>query len=271
MLPKTLSVLPHPPELFSFFQEKEESESARVTYESYKVELAKALESKPSTIVIVQSHGGIHPSGLSFHVPQGQQYEADFTPYSLEDRNFPVIFDQTLAHYMQNSLHEYGRQSHVIEQSLLSLPALLLADVIQQLELTVPRMIVLGVSLEGAHAHYEYGSLLARAIKADKDPISIVISGQMSHCLTKESVAGYVPIAKNYDIQMQGFLNASDWNGLMNIDPFEVQEVGEDLYRPLMMGLGLLNSLESETKWESSSYEAPHGIGYLCGRMKKND
>jgi aromatic ring-opening dioxygenase LigB subunit len=269
MLPSSIALLPHPPEFLSCFDDLNDGNQSVKTREIYEEILKTILNDKPSTIVIIQSHGGIHPEGVSFHVPEGQQYDADYTAYGHEEENFSVLFDQSLAHYMQKSLHEYGRNAHIIEQPLLSLPALILADMCRQLEITLPRLVVLGVSLEGAQAHYEYGSLIARAIAADKDPIAIVLSGQLSHCLTKESVAGYVPIAKNFDIQIQKYLKDSAWEKLMNVDPFEIQEVGEDVYRPLMFGLGLLDALQQDTKWDASSYEASHGIGYLCGMLKR--
>lgn len=270
MVPKNIPFLPHPPEFLSCFAEKKERAEAQESMDSYRKLLKETLKEKPSTLLIVQSHGGIHPEGITFHVPDGQQYEADYAPYGHPEKSFTAVFDQSLAHFIQKSLHEYGRNTHVLEQSKLSLPALLVADICQELKVPLPRMLVMGVSLEGAQAHYEYGSLISRALAADKDPIAVVLTGQLSHCLTKESVAGYVPIAKNYDKQIQNYLTKSDWNSLMHMDPFEIQEVGEDAYRPLMIGLGIFDALQGQIKWEASTYEAPQGIGYLSGLFKRD-
>lgn len=265
MLSQKIHFLPHPPELLSVYVAREGAKDIQKTQVSYDATIQSILEETPSTIVIIQSHGGIHPSGLSFHVPEGQQYVADFSPYGLDENSQAVVFDQSLAHFLQKSLHEYGRQSHIINEKALSLPALLFADQYLQKDLILPRIIVIGVSLEGAQAHYEYGSLLARALRADKDPISVLLTGQLSHCLTKESVAGYVPIAKNFDLSIQTYLEEGDWDRFMHMDPFEIQEVGEDAYRPLCVGLGILDALQEKVKWQTSCYEAPHGIGYLSG------
>ncbi len=267
MLTKKITVLPHPPEFLSCYKDKGEWTKDSETYQSYKKELEKLLSDKPSTIVIIQSHGGIHPEGVTFQVPEGPEYEASFFEYGSPEGNFRCFFDKSLAHYIQKSLHEYGRHTHLISTNSLALPALLLVDMIKRLGYVVPRIVVVGVSLEGSQAHYEYGSLISRAIAADKDPIGVVISGQLSHTLNKDSVAGYVPIAQNYDEQIQKYLHAGNWQSYMNVDPFEIQEVGEDLYKPLSMGLGISNALEKDVQWEKTSYEAPHGIGYLCGNL----
>lgn len=270
MLPQQIPLLAHPPELLHCYQGQAEAQHAQQTNDAYREALSSLQSKSPSTVVVLQSHGGIHPSGLSFHVPEGQQYHMNYQDYGFPEENDLVVFDQSLAHHIQKSLHEYGRQSHVIQQPDLALPALLLADQWKHTQKALPRMLVIGVSLEGAQAHYEYGSLIARALKADKDPIAVVASGQLSHTLREDSAAGYVPIAEHYDAEVQRLLKKGDWQTLMHYDPFEIQEVGEDAYRPLMLALGMFHALEQEVKWKGTSYEAPQGIGYLCGSLQSS-
>ena len=95
MLSKRIHFLPHPPELLSVYADRDGAKDIQKTQASFSSTLQSIQEETPSTIVIIQSHGGIHPSGLSFHVPEGQQYLADYSPYGMDDHSQAVVFDQS--------------------------------------------------------------------------------------------------------------------------------------------------------------------------------
>lgn len=242
MLPRQLFVLPHPQRYLD--------DSAEFP-ESFLVVRNLILERQPSSVVVIHMHGGIHPDGLTFQLLEGD--------------------DRELAVQLQKSLHDYERKNYVLEleeepQPITFLKALLSSD-----GSVLPKFLSLGVSLEGADRQYEIGSLLARALKSDQEEIAVVVVGQLSHCLTEQSAAGFVPEGEAYDTFVREALESRDYKRFMLYNPLDLELVGESLFRPLCVGLGVFESLESTPKWRLISYETPEGIGELMGFFDRED
>lgn len=252
-----LYLIPHPRFLVN---EGDFNSSQQRVVDGYQTVLQELSKEQPSTIVVIQSHGGIHPDGVTFTVPDESLFQMmkGLQPVSLS-------FDSALAAQMQKSLHDYARKTNVLEETSLPYPAELIVQYMLHLELPIPKMVVVGISLEGSLAHYEYGSLMARALAADSEKVAVVVSGQLSHCHNDESEAGVVPFAAEFDDEVLACLEQGSWDQLFHMDPFLIQDVGEDLYRPLATGLGIINALEKPLEWNSKGYHIVQGIGCLAG------
>ena len=231
----------------------------------------KIKEFSPQSLVIIQSHGGLYPDSLSFHAPEEGFYEVPIVSDQDEYVANKVPFDAALAHQMQKSLHDYEKKTQVLEEPYLPHTAAILQKKLQTLGVSIPRMVVLSVSLEGSQQHYEYGSLIARALHSDSEKVMVIAIGQLSHCLSEESNAGYVPFAHEYDEEVLRYLSEQDYSKFMLVDPFLIQDVGEDLYRPLCFCLGVFDALQNPLKWNQIAYETPQGIGSLYGYFSRED
>lgn len=267
---QSVYILPHPPEILSVFSQKVEKGSSQATKDAYAALVQEMIDQKPQTLVVVQSLGGIYPDGITFYAPSTGNYVADMSALGHPEVTFEVAFDAQLARQIQKSFHDYERREYVHDQPQLPLPVLILLDMMRQMNQQLPKVVVLGVSLEGADRHYEYGTLIARALNSDQEKSMVVGSGQLSHCLTKDSVAGYVKSAKSFDKKVLKYLEEGSFDQFLMIDPFLIQEVGEDLFRVLCCSLGILNQKERTLTWETKSYEAPQGIGYLVGKLERS-
>jgi len=240
MLPRQLFVLPHPQRYLD--------DSAEFP-ESFLEIRELILGSQPSSVVVIHMLGGIHPDGLTFQLIDGD--------------------DRELAVQLQKSLHDYDRKNYVLELEEEPQPISFLKTLLLTGDKPLPKFVSLGVSLEGADRQYVIGALLARALKSDQEEVAVVVVGQLSHCLTEQSSAGFVPEGETYDAFVKETLERNDYKCFMLYNPLDLELVGESLFRPLCVGLGIFESLKSTPKWRLISYETPEGIGELMGVFER--
>ena len=250
MLFPRLFVVPHPGEILN--------DSVEIP-ESFLDVCRDIAASDVHCLVFVHMHGGIHPDSVTFHIPEAETFDSG------------LLLDRPLAAQIQTSLHDYERKTSVLEESEAPLPLLVCQKAFEKGGNAMPQVVSVGTSLEGAQRQYEVGSLMARALRSDQEPVAVVIAGQLSHCLTKESEAGYVPGADEYDAFVRDCLESSAYEQLMLYDPIDLELVGESLFRPLCVGLGLVDALQRTPKWRLTSYETPLGVGRLTGILELSD
>lgn len=270
----TVYILPHPPELFSFLSDLKEASLSKKTFEAYDCLIDEIAAEEPESIVFVQSLGGIFPEGITLHIPPDRLYDADYLSFFSPDSgpklpgSFQIRTDDLLASQIQKSLHEFEMKTNVLDEATLPLGVLIFLDLYKKNHRLPGKIVTLGVSLEGSVKHYQYGSNIGRSLSSDSENTVVVCIGQLAHTISKDSRAGYVPVAKDYDMDVQNFLRGGHLDKFALIDPFVLDEVGEDLYRPLSLSMGILNARDHGFAWDQYSYEAPLGIGYLAGKLQ---
>lgn len=259
---QSIPFLPHPPELF---HPQEEDKEVLDTYQQL---VDQVVFEEPQALVFLQSHGGLHPDGVTFQMPSSDEgYHLELSHWNVAEDPQLIPFDRELASQIQKSLMDYEKKQQLLPVDFLSHPVALFLSCWQKRTAKVPPCVVIAPSLEGAQQHYEYGSLIQRALASDTQEIAVIATGQLAHTLSKESEAGYVPSAYEYDMQSRELLKSAKWQDYLNTDPFVIQEVGEDFFRVMCMALGMLNALSGPIEWEEIAYQAPKGIGYLSGRL----
>lgn len=254
----SLLVLPHPPEFLSPSDDLEAP--LQQVQQDMKSLLKQNISPETETILVLQAMGGIYPDALCFHVPEKNVYQSIDGQY---------VFDSELAHHIQKSFLEYEKAHHLLDQTELSFPVEIITNLLLSLELPIPKLVVVGVSLQSFKEQYEYGSLIARALRSDSASTSVVVSGQLSHTLTKESAAGYVPEARKFDSDFVKNAVAGSLSALEHTDQIILQEVGQDLFRPFAMGLGVLDAHQHGFTLDESQYREAMGIGMLSGLLKR--
>ena len=95
----------------------------------------------------------------------------------------------------------------------------------------------------------------------DKRRILFVGSGDLSHRLTKDAPAGYNKEGKKFDEKLVSLLEKNDYEQVILMDPFWVDEAGECGLRSVCTVLGLVN--QEQFTHRLYSYEGPYGVGYL--------
>ena len=251
-------VLPHPPELLLPSDEQSE---AVADLKSHLTQLIQQQYQNPvESLVLLQSMGGIYPDALCFHVPEKNLYRT-------AERS--CAFDSELAHHLQKSLLEYEKPHHLLDQPDLVFTADIVLDLFEQAGVQIPHLVVIGVSLQSFKEQYEYGSLFARALRADSAKTAVVACGQLSHTLCKESVAGYVPEARAFDKDFVTHVEKGSLTGLEFTDQITLQEVGQDLFRPFAMGLGVLDAHQYGFQAVDQQYRELDGIGLFSGLVQR--
>ncbi|OWZ84451.1 class III extradiol dioxygenase subunit B-like domain-containing protein [Natranaerobius trueperi] len=128
-----------------------------------------------------------------------------------------------------------------------------------------PELIIMNPAFADCDQIWKSGKLIADYLEKLNKRVGVIISGDLSHRLTKSAPGGYYQQAFKFDNEIQRILQEDTFNDLKHI-PFELREkAGECGYRPLLLGAGMLTDYDSSKK--VMSYEAPFGVGYLVARL----
>jgi len=124
-----------------------------------------------------------------------------------------------------------------------------------------PKLIHMSYSMLPFGYHYRFGEILGTVLQDSPKTISFISSGDLSHRLTPDAPAGYSPQGRIFDRTLVALLQKKNTKGILNLDPYLIEEAGECGLRSITMLLGVLSRLKWEVK--SLSYEAPFGVGYM--------
>jgi aromatic ring-opening dioxygenase LigB subunit len=251
------TVVPHP-----FEDLHPELDTGEKSVEMLDEQFSILEKEESSTLLLLQAHGGLYPEAPSFHIPKEQEYTDPLL-------SSPVVCDRELASQIQKSFLEYDRKHHVLEVETLSPVATLIMKRCSEWKLP-PKLLVMSVSFESLEEHYKTGTLVRRALLADSDKVSVLVSGHLSHCLSKESAAGFVPGAKDWSKKSFEGLQSSDPAYFLYEDSLLRQEMGEDLCAAYSMGLGIIEGFKSG--WDAKlQYEEEKGIALVSGVVTKKE
>jgi AmmeMemoRadiSam system protein A len=114
--------------------------------------------------------------------------------------------------------------------------------------------------------HRALGEELAAAADTLGRRIAFVASGDCSHRLKQGAPAGYSPDASEFDRRLVELIAASDFDGLMQIDPDLVEAAGECGLRSFIA----LGGVASPAHARVLHYEGPWGVGYLTALVNES-
>ncbi len=129
-----------------------------------------------------------------------------------------------------------------------------------------PALVVLAFSYLDPSLHWRFGEAVGRALDAADERVFYVASGDLSHRLTLDAPAGYVPRAADFDRAVVELFEAGDGKGFLDISPALLHDAGECGYRSLVTLFGLLEGRAHTT--HLLSYEGPFGVGYMVGSVE---
>ncbi|MBT9167391.1 MAG: hypothetical protein DDT19_00720 [Syntrophomonadaceae bacterium] len=116
---------------------------------------------------------------------------------------------------------------------------------------------------------FAFGQAVQRALLRLKRRAAIVVSGDLSHRLTKDAPAGFSATGQEFDQKIIRLLERFDPQSILSIDERLLAEAGECGYRPIVICLGILDGQSVQP--EIISYEAPFGVGYLVADITPKD
>jgi len=118
----------------------------------------------------------------------------------------------------------------------------------------------------GYQQHFDFGKFLNEQLAQINKRFAIIISGDLSHKLTKDAPAGYSQQGKVFDEKLIELIKARNIEGILNLDSELIGQAAECGLRSLLIGLGILGDMQYQP--EVLSYEGPFGVGYAVINFK---
>lgn len=128
------------------------------------------------------------------------------------------------------------------------------------------KLVPLFFSFLSLKEHWEFGRALGRVLQGSQQKISLVASGDLSHCLSPEAPGGLVPQGKIFDETLLNLLRNKQWPAIIDFDAELIKKAGECGLRSIVILLGVLSAINPNFSLEILSYEAPFGVGYLVAQ-----
>jgi len=225
--------------------------------------LSIALELKknsPQTLIVLTPHAEIEIDKFVVRVPKSSEFIADFSEFGVSNNSKTYPRDRLLTSQLIENMQAKDLQTSILETEKLdfgsSIPLHFLASAIPDVEI-----VNLGVSFGGVEVHRELGEIIRELAEKSEKKIALLVSGELSHQVTKDSPHGFSPAGIEWDEGIIKNLKAGRFEKIMQQDIFELEEIEECGFRGLVM---LLSAFEKiPYTHEVLSYEAPGGIGCL--------
>jgi AmmeMemoRadiSam system protein A len=263
-------LVPHPPLMV---KEIGGNDVAKVeqTINSLKKINSRLQELKPDTLVVITPHGA--PFGDAVALTVEEELRGDFSYFNFpqlafrfpNNRELVELIRQKAAKYnvLTIGLDEQTAEKYGVE---IELDHGILAPLYYLGEGLKFRLVPVHMSFLEPLKLYRFGMAMQKAIIESHSKVALIISGDMSHCLTEDAPTGYNPKGKEFDQKIKELLADWDVPAIVKLDPDFVEEAAQCGYRSMVMGLGALDGFR--VKSEILSYEAPYHVGYLVATFE---
>ena len=133
--------------------------------------------------------------------------------------------------------------------------------------LTVPALakgslIPWGSNAMSRDQHVQFGLETQNFLESIPERVAVIVSGNLSHRLTRKAPGGFSLAGKTYDTMLIKFLRQWDIEAIRNMDDELIGEAGECGHNGLLWELGVLHG--KKFSQQILSYESPFGVGYAC-------
>lgn len=256
------AITPHPPLLIPAIG-KENSKKLKKTLSAFKKLEQDLYAAQPDEIIIFSPHGKILKN--SFHINFSPSYEATFEEFG--DYSTRLEFPGGMKTVQEiRAMSETRNDIPVVlssEKNIdygASIPLFFLT---QHLKNTP----ILPVSPSGrdANSHCIFGRLMNRQFHKINRRFALIASGDLSHCLTKNSPGGYSRRGVVFNNKIVKLIKTRDMKGFMELDEKSIQEASLCCHKVLLLLFCILDGMSY--KLEFLSYEYPFGVGYLTAEM----
>ncbi len=255
------AIVPHPPILIPSIG-KDNIEQISKTKQSLANLEQDLYAAKPDILIIISPHG--HVNADHFTINLSDKFEVNFEEFGDFSTKLNVVGDITL---MTNDRERIASKSpvNIISEATLDhgigIPCFSLGQNMPNI-----KIIPIYFSLLDNQSHLDFGKNLKEIILNSDKRIAVIASGDLSHCLTENAPVKFNPTGKEFDEKLISLLKESNSQGVVNMDRQMIERASECGLRSILILLGVLNSIDYETK--ILSYEAPFGVGYLVANLE---
>lgn len=257
--PATAGIMvPHPPIILPKVGRGEEKKIADVDA-AYRHAVKTIADSKPDTVVIISPHAPAYADYIQVASPQ--KLYGSMAAFNDPHDAFAVENDTVLAEAIDKIARDenfpmgtLGSQDGRLDHGTM-VPLWYLEQ-----EMDHPR--ILRVSIGGlSHLdHYRAGMIIAKAARVLGRKISIVASGDLSHCQKADTHYGFKPCGPRYDARLMQEMGEGDFLDLIETSEQEAQDAMSCGHPSFSIMAGVFDGYKPVSK--ATAHSAEFGVGY---------
>jgi len=255
------AIVPHPPILIPTIG-KENINQLKTTSNAYLKLEQDLYASQAETIIIISPHG--HSQEEAFTINLSPEFKGNFKEFGDLVTELTLSGDIGLAHKIKEKVETKAPLQLVSIPDLdygASIPLYLLTEHMPKIKI-IP-LYYSGLSLL---SHYNFGQVIKSKLLSTSTRIAIIVSGDLSHRLSKNAPAGYNPKGKKFDKKLIDCLLKKETEEIIKFKTDLIADAGECGLKSIVILLGILDGIKYEP--ELLSYESPFGVGYLTMNFK---
>lgn len=254
------AIVPHAPFLLPTIG-KQHRDKLKKTAEAMTALEQQLYVTRPDTLCIISPHGGVLAD--AFGINLSSEYKTSFKEFGDHKTSRTFRSDFMLIDRIQRSLRKDTAFTLNSEPSLdygVGVPLHLLSE-----HLANPTVVPITTSALDLKAHFDFGKALRDELLNTTKRVALIASADLSHTLTKDAPAGYVPKSAEFDASVQQLLSTRNVTGLIQLGEKDSAKMADCGLRPILVAMGILDGINYTAK--VLSYEGPLGIGYLVSTL----
>ncbi len=258
------AILPHPPLSIPGVGSKNDCKRLANTGKAFAMISRDFWSANPETVIFVSPHGKIEP--YHFVINKSPILVGDFSRYHLSEKfefyNDLAIVDDIFYACDMNEIPVHGHYEELDHGTFIPLWHLY-SDV----EARGVKLVHISFSLMDMERHFEFGKIIGNILDQyyPRKRIAVIASADLSHKITFDAPAGYLPGARYFDRKIIEILQKKDTHRLIELKKSDSIEAAECGLRSIVVILGILDG--HDWKFDLLSYEHPFGVGHLVGRL----
>ncbi len=249
-------IVPHPPVMVPSVGGQDGLKPIEKTVAAMLKASRNLAETQPDTVVIISPHGPVYPDRISVRMPSSGKLDGTLEMFG-SDQGLNLELDKELADTIIDEATSAGLKVLADEDDGLDHGVLAPMHYIDAAISGDYKLVSINISFAGYKQHFDFGQVLRKIFDKTDKKIAFVASADLSHCLIEGAPCEYAPEGKEFDDQLVDLIKAGDTDGVLNMDPFFVDEAQECGLRPVCTALGVAE------KYKVLSYEGPYGVGYM--------
>lgn len=269
---KFAAICPHPPAIIPTIGRPSDLRRTAKTSKAMK-ELADIFAKKNiETVILISPHGPMEYQKITINI--SPILLGNFEGFG--DYETYINFENDLS--MVDLLQQQGKSQEIpiklIEKSALDhgtlVPLYYLTKDYTPKNGKALKVISIAYSYPDPKVNFDFGKIIFNASKLQEKNIALIASGDLSHRLTFDAPAGYVPEGAEFDKQLIESLESNNVKETLKINPDLIEQAGECGYLSVITLLGAISAHNQskflkKARFKALSYEGPFGVGYLVG------
>ncbi|OGY42400.1 MAG: AmmeMemoRadiSam system protein B [Candidatus Buchananbacteria bacterium RBG_13_36_9] len=255
------AICPHPPILIPDIG-KDNLKKIKDTFEAMKKLEQELYAAKPDIILVISPHGEIIHD--AFCINLNSSYKADFEEFGdfttkMEFKSSPPLALK-IKERVEDELPIVLSSNEKLDHGA-AVPLYYLTKHLKNIDI-----IPISYCLLDYDKHFKFGQLIKKEIAKSEKRIAVIASGDLSHGLSKDAPAGYIPSGAEFDNELITLLKRKDIRKILKMNHKLIEKAAECGFRSFAILFGIIEEYQFDV--DVLSYEGPFGVGYLVANIK---